>query len=151
MGRPPIHGMHKTPTYSSWKSMLARCLYPSHENYQYYGEKGIVVCQRWRNFANFYADMGDRPSIDHSIDRIETSGNYEPGNCKWSTKIEQQNNRPDNHLVEYRGSTMTMTEAWRLSGKIVAKSTLKTRLYKFGWPIKEALETPAVMGRNQWK
>jgi len=150
MGRPPTHGMSNTPTYKSWRSMLNRCSNPKHDNYQYYGAKGIVVCERWKKFAAFLEDMGVRPSKSHSIDRIDLNGNYEPGNCRWATKIEQGNNHSKNHHVIYRGQRLTMTQAWRESGKLVPKSTLKTRLYRFNWPIEKALETPAIMGRNQW-
>lgn len=91
------HG-HKSSTkqsieYSTWKAMLTRCTNPNHMCFANYGGRGITVCERWRTFANFYADMGPRPSVGHSIDRIDSDGNYEPGNCRWATRLEQNRNK----------------------------------------------------------
>lgn len=88
------HGMYRTPTYRSWRAMLSRCENPNATGYGRYGGRGITVCDRWRaDFTAFLADMGERPSIDHSIDRIDTDGNYEPSNCRWATRSEQQQNK----------------------------------------------------------
>jgi hypothetical protein len=91
-GMAPRAGPH--PLYSTWAGMVARCTNPRHEKYPLYGARGITVCQRWRNdFAAFLADMGERPSPKQSLDRIDNSGNYEPGNVRWATPVEQARNR----------------------------------------------------------
>jgi hypothetical protein len=81
-----------SPTYQSWSHMKTRCQNPNCLAYKYYGGRGITVCNAWQKFENFFADMGERPE-GLTLDRRDNDGNYEPGNCKWSTKKEQQNNR----------------------------------------------------------
>ena len=88
------HGLWNTPEYRSWSQMKARCLNPKAQNYHLYGGRGIKICAQWLNsFPTFLADMGKRPSLAYSLDRINNNGNYEPTNCKWSTATEQSNNR----------------------------------------------------------
>lgn len=89
------HGWSGTPTFVSWKSMLSRCRDEGNASYRYYGARGITVCDRWHDFVAFLEDMGERPSLDHSIDRIDADGNYEPGNCRWLTRAEQNARRRD--------------------------------------------------------
>ena len=98
MDRNTSHNMVNTPTYQSWLGMRRRCYDKSNNRFQFYGARGIKVCDRWLNsFENFYSDMGERPD-GMSLDRVDTDGNYEPSNCKWSTEIEQANNKTTNLL-----------------------------------------------------
>jgi hypothetical protein len=93
------HGLSKSSEYRSWYAMKARCSNPNYKNYNYWGGRGIKVCDRWLNsFENFIEDMGKKPA-NTSLDRINNDGNYEPNNCRWATKTEQQNNRRNNKLI----------------------------------------------------
>lgn len=87
------HGRSRMPEYFAWKNVIYRCTNPSSSVYKYYGGRGIAVCDRWKDFDNFLADVGPRPSVKHSIDRIDNDGNYEPGNVRWATKKVQMNNK----------------------------------------------------------
>ncbi|EAX3122608.1 AP2 domain-containing protein [Salmonella enterica] len=92
------HGMKKTREYNSWDSMIQRCENTKNDRYYDYGGRGITVCERWHDFSEFYADMGDRPE-GATLDRINNSLGYSPENCRWSTLSEQQSNRR-----KYKGS-----------------------------------------------
>jgi len=97
------HGLTATSTYLSWKSMIGRCTNPNNPDYPAYGGRGIKVCERWLDFVNFHADMGWRPD-GKTLDRYpDNDGNYEPGNCKWSTPKEQANNRRKPVRATHRG------------------------------------------------
>jgi hypothetical protein len=115
--------------------MLSRCTNPAVRKYHVYGGRGIKVCERWLLFENFLADMGEPPP-GLTLDRIDTDGHYEPGNCRWADQKAQQNNRRNNHLLTFDGETLGITEWQRRSG--VDRHTIMRRLQK-GWPIERAL------------
>lgn len=95
------HRTIQPPEYLVWSKMKGRCSNPRDTMYQYYGLLGVTVCERWRaSFSAFMADMGPRPSDKHSIDRIDSAGNYEPGNCRWATTKEQHANRRSSAEVQ---------------------------------------------------
>ena len=89
------HGLSKkkSPEYLAWKNARSRCNNSNRKDYIDYGGRGITVCERWNDFEKFLEDMGKRPSSQHSLDRREVNGNYEPDNCRWATKQEQVLNR----------------------------------------------------------
>jgi len=102
-----VHGESHDPTRVAWIDMLDRCQNPSNASYHNYGGRGISVCQWWtKSFDSFLRDVGRRPSKNHSIDRINNNGNYEPGNCRWATRTEQSRNRRTNRLVTAFGETL---------------------------------------------
>lgn len=87
-------GRRASPTHNSWAQMKKRCLNPTDTNFPVYGGAGITVCEQWKDFEAFLADVGERPSLQHSLDRWPRgTGNYEPGNVRWATRSEQALNR----------------------------------------------------------
>ncbi len=96
--------------------MRERCQDAKNKAFAYYGGRGITVCSQWDSFEAFYADMGPRPSHQHSIDRINNDGNYEPGNCRWATRLQQNNNRSSNVFISCGGESLTASEWSRRTG-----------------------------------
>lgn len=129
----------RSPTYNSWANMLQRCTNPDAINYHRYGGRGISVCARWKTFANFLEDMGERPD-GTTLDRRENNGNYEKDNCRWATTDQQNDNKVNNVLFEYRGQTYTMAQLRRMAG--LTKGQMTWRLRRGGWDVAKAVETP---------
>jgi hypothetical protein len=142
------HGGYGTPEYSVWSAMRARCLNPAHSNYRHYGGRGIQVCERWESFANFLADMGPRPSLRHSIERTDSNGNYEPGNCRWATPAEQARNKSTNRFFTLNGETMCLTDWAKRLG--VSPDCLAARLRR-GTPPELALTEAPHKGKSSGK
>ena len=105
-----LHGQSNTPEHQIWRGIIARTTYPGDKYWPRYGGRGIILCERWRDFRNFYADMGPRPSPAHSIDRIDNDGSYSPENCRWATCKEQNNNRRNNRKITIDGVSLTLTQ-----------------------------------------
>ncbi len=121
----------RSSEYIAWCNMHTRCRNENAENYRLYGARGITVCERWSSFENFLADLGPKPSPRHEIDRYpDNDGHYEPGNCRWTTKVEQHNNKRTNHLLTVDGQTLTVAE-WAREANILPV-TLHRRI-RDGW------------------
>lgn len=133
------HGMTGIPEYVTWQRMNDRCHNPKCLDFPEYGGRGITICDRWRDFAAFYADMGPRPTPAHSIDRIDNALGYCPENCRWATPTEQARNRSYVRLLTFQGTTLCLMD-W--AAKIgIGVSGLHNRLAK-GWSLERALTTP---------
>jgi hypothetical protein len=126
---------HYTPTYQSWQAMKQRCLNPKHAHYSNYGGRGITICPEWMVYANFLADMGERPE-GHSLDREKSSEGYSPDNCKWATRTEQNRNNSQNRVVEYLGQRRCLSEWCELFGLQYARTY--ARLFIMNWKVKDA-------------
>jgi hypothetical protein len=127
------HGQYKTRTYSIWQNMNKRCADITDENY---GAKGIKVCERWRSFANFLADMGDAPD-GGSIDRRDNAKGYEPVNCRWATTSEQMRNTSRTVKIEFNGETLCLSDWAKRIG--ISAPALAKRLRRH--PVEVALAT----------
>jgi hypothetical protein len=128
------------PLYSSWSNMIQRCRQKKSINWKHYGGKGIIVCDRWRNFSNFLLDMGESWKLGLTLDRINSSKDYTPENCRWATPKEQARNYCTRNVwYEFNGLRMVSKDwAIRLGGE---GKLISARL-KRGWELGKALTTP---------
>ncbi len=116
-----------TSEYNIWQKAKKRVINPKTQHYNHYGGRGIKMCKRWLDsFQNFLSDMGYRPSTEHSIDRINNDGDYEPSNCRWATKLQQSLNTRRNVRIEYLGKNMTVSEWSKHFG--MCRDTITDRL-----------------------
>lgn len=108
-------------TYSSWANMVRRCCHPKDVGFKHYGGRGISVCERWLNFKSFKSDMGVKPSLSHSLDRVDPNGNYEPSNCRWATQEQQNlNKRSVKTFLNGKKITLkTISEEYKISTDFV--------------------------------
>jgi hypothetical protein len=133
-------GEKYTPEYSSWKHAKQRCYNPKHESYPNYGGRGITMCEPWLlSFEIFLEDMGPCP-IGCTLDRIDTNGNYEPDNCKWSTKKEQDRNRRTNKVYTVQGVTGCVVELCEHFG--IDIRLFYNRRKQDGWSVEKSLTEP---------
>lgn len=133
--RSTTHDMSHSPEYKTYRSMLSRCGVAK-------AYLDVEVCDRWRGeggFEAFYADMGNRPSAEHSLDRIDPRGHYCPENCRWATREQQANNRRNTLRITALGKTLTVTEWAKETG--LSGNCLRSRLYA-GWSPEEIVTLP---------
>jgi hypothetical protein len=138
----PIHNeADKTKEYRAWTSMKSRCYYQEGKDFERYGGKGVIVCDRWRHsYANFLADVGRSPSKLHSLDRWPNkNGNYEPGNIRWATSKEQSNNLRNNVKLTFKGEELTIPQ-W--SERISLSIRLLHKRVRLGWSTERILTEP---------
>lgn len=125
-----------SPEYYVWTGMISRCTNPNRQCYPHYGGRGIRVCDRWRSFEAFLADMGRRPSAEHTLERLDVNGHYEPGNVIWMLASKQPRNTRRSNVLEFNGERHCLTEWAEIRG--MTREALNNRIRR-GWPVGEAL------------
>jgi hypothetical protein len=140
---PKSHGRTRTRAYRIWGNMSDRCGNPKNQAWEFYGGRGIRVCERWKKFENFHADMGDPPN-GHTLERKNVNIGYEPSNCIWLLANEQALNRRSNRLLTFNGRTQPMALWAKELG--MSRRTLASRL-RLGWSVDRALATPISITR----
>lgn len=136
------HNMSRTSEYRTWAGMIERCHNPNCPGFKRYGGRGISVCGEWQNsFTSFFLHVGKKPSPQHSLDRINNNGNYEPGNVRWATKEVQTQNRRSNVVITI-GSVSLCASVWAKRYGITPQDICQRM--KRGWSAEEAITTPVV-------
>ena len=131
---------NKTAEYRCWIGMRQRCENARMPCFKNYGGRGIRVCARWQSFEHFLADMQQRPSRRHTIERKNVDGDYEPSNCIWATRADQNDNRRDTIRIRVGHELLTIKQLARQAG--LPHATLYARLRRYGWTLQRALATP---------
>lgn len=129
------HGWSSRSQYRAWLTMRSRCTNPKNADYKRYGGRGIKVCDRWQVFENFLADMGECP-VGLTLDRIETNGNYEPGNCRWATNHDQHRNKSSNVNLTFNGKTQCCAD-W--ANELGLSRNAISKRYRKGLPVEQIL------------
>lgn len=135
-----VHGMSQSGSYVSWRGMLRRVSDSRHQNYERYKSLGVTVDPKWLKFESFYADMGDRPA-GMTLERKCNSKGYSKGNCKWATRVEQQNNTRRNRMLSLDGEKLSVSQWAKRTG--LNRNTIDARIFDYGWTVRRALSTPA--------
>jgi hypothetical protein len=143
-GKNKTHGASGSPTFNSWKAMMARCNDTSHPGYLDYGGRGISVCEGWLSYDGFRADMGDRPE-NTTLNRKNNDGPYDQSNCNWATNREQALNTSRNVWIDFDGRSQTIIEWAEELG--MSPKTIWSRMNVLGWSVEQTLTQP-VHGRN---
>lgn len=136
MARPRGIKSENKKEYDIWRSMLQRVENKKGTNPTY---AHVRLCERWESFENFLADMGKRPGPEYSLDRVDNGGDYEPGNCRWATLMDQNHNKSNNLWITINGETKVLAEWARESG--IAHGVIARRI-NAGWPENRWLENP---------
>lgn len=134
------HGLSGVPEFIVWKGMKQRCDGVNGKSFQRYGGRGIRYCPEWTDFGAFYADMGPRPSREHSLERLDNDGNYEPGNCEWATRSEQRNNTSQGLAIMTLGDRSQSMKKW--ADELGANYSALRKRRQQGWSDYEALTRP---------
>lgn len=138
------HGKHGAPAYGVWNSMKSRCENPNVKTYPDYGGRGITICERWKKFSNFLADMGE-PAPGMTLERIDNNKGYYKENCDWATRTKQGRNKRNNVLLTINGETLPLSAWAERSG--IKYATIHQRITK-GWTPEAAVKTPLVTIRK---
>ena len=138
------HGMTDSPTWRSWKSMMDRCFLKTHKSYARYGGRGVLPCEEWSVFENFYRDMGERPK-GTTLGRIDNSLGYFAANCRWETTKQQTRNRRSTHYLEIFGEKRAISEWCEMYG--IEHDVVSRRLAK-GWSAQDAVTKPKRKQKN---
>lgn len=136
-------GKRDTATYKTWENMIQRCTNQKHHHWHKYGGAGITVCQEWRDYSTFLADMGNRPN-GHTLDRINNNIGYSRSNCRWATPSQQQRNRKTSRMITWNGKTQLMIE-WAEELNI-PYSTIESRM-RAGMPLDKVFTQQRLIGR----
>jgi hypothetical protein len=137
------HGAYLTPEYRVWCGIHRRCNDKKDGAFKNYGGRGITVCKRWDNFSKFFADMGERPSAKHTIERIDNDNGYFPKNCEWATRKAQCRNRRISRYYKIHGERLYVVDAYqRYAVTGISYKRFCTRIRRDGWGVMRALTTP---------
>jgi len=135
------------PEFTAWKNMVQRCTNPRNPSYHRYGAKGVRICEEWRIFEKFLADVGNRPGPGYSIDRHpDKNGNYEPGNVRWATASQQSRNRRNSVMATIHGQTRTVPDWCELLK--MNYGTVMKRIYRHGLTPELALTLKTHAGKK---
>lgn len=138
--KPRTEWLSSRPTYLTWNRLKARCNNPKNHKFPHYGGRGIKVCDRWQSsFANFLADMGERPGREFTIERKEVDGDYEPDNCIWLPAKDQGRNKTCSVYVEYEGHEVLLLD---LCAELGLDRNRTYQRLKLGWSLEKAISTP---------
>lgn len=138
-------GLYKSSFYRAWQNMKTRCTNVNIKDYARYGGRGIKYCEEWELFTNFYNDMFESFESELTLDRIDVNQGYSKENCRWATPTEQANNRRSSKYITLGSETQTLENWIKTSG--IKSSTVRQRIYGYGWTPERALVTPSRVRR----